>query len=151
MEITRELLKEKYAEYNKLYFDGKLGKCVFGFIQSYNDGAGGFTVKKDRNGRKYGCIRLSKCVLWNENLFREVLVHEMIHMYNHLVEMGLAATWPFNGLFYHGFFFKRQCRRIKRKHNLKVFATIPVFNPIPYKKKIHDSLLNRVVSKILGC
>lgn len=33
MEITRELLKEKFKEYNRLYFDGKLRAPGFSVIR----------------------------------------------------------------------------------------------------------------------
>ena len=32
MKVTKELLKSLFDEYNKLYFDGKLGKCNFSFL-----------------------------------------------------------------------------------------------------------------------
>ena len=32
MKVTKELLKRLFDEYNKLYFDGKLGKCNFSFF-----------------------------------------------------------------------------------------------------------------------
>ena len=152
MVITKELLKEKYDEYNKLYFDGKLGKCVFSLLPENTSYLGMFTVKSDRNGERFGWIRLGKCILWNEEIFKNTLIHEMIHMYNHLVEGGLADTWPFNGLFWHGFFFKRQCWRIKRKYGLKINANIRIRNNFIYvRKELTPSLIDRIFSRILGC
>ena len=151
MELTKELIKIRFDEYNRLYFNGKLGKCTFGFITSYNEGVGEFSSKQDDKGKKYGCIRMSKLVAWNEETLREVLLHEMIHMYNQTVELGLASIWPFNGLFFHGFFFKRQCRRIKMEYGIEVFSTIPITEKFSYKNKKRDSFASRVVSKMFGC
>lgn len=54
MEITKELLRKKYDEYNKIYFDGKLGKCVFSLLPKNTSYIGMFTVKNDRNGERFG-------------------------------------------------------------------------------------------------
>ena len=152
MEITKKLLKEKYDEYNKLYFDDKLGKCEFGVLPAAYGYLGSYREKTDRKGHKYGRICLGKCILWNEEIFKNTLIHEMIHMFNHLVEGGLAHTWPFNGLFWHGFFFKRQCWRIKRKYGLKINANIRIRNNLTYvRKELKPSLIDRIFSRILGC
>jgi hypothetical protein len=33
MEITKELLKQKFEEYNKLYFNNELPMCTFSYAQ----------------------------------------------------------------------------------------------------------------------
>ncbi len=51
MEITKELLKQKFEEYNKLYFNNELPMCTF----SYNymrDAFGRYTTHTKSNGRK---------------------------------------------------------------------------------------------------
>ena len=152
MEITKDLLKCKFDEYNKAFFNGKLGKCVFSMLPANVTYFGMFTVKRDNKGNEYGRIRLGNCVEWTEEIMQEVLLHEMVHMYNLPVEGGLANTWPFNGLFWHGFFFKRQCRRVKRRYGVNIPVNITVFKPLPYKNKKHNlSFVDRVFSRILGC
>lgn len=152
MEVTKVVLREKFNEYNKEYFNGKLGKCVFSMLPSNMTYFGMFTTKRDKNGKEYGWIRLGKRVKWDEELMKGVLLHEMVHMYNHLVEGGFAGVWPFNGLFWHGFFFKRKCRRIKRRYGFKIPVHITVFEPLPYKNKNHNlTFADRVFSRILGC
>ncbi len=120
MEITKELIKKKFAEYNRLYFYGKLGKCKFYFFPSKTSKYGFYLTNKDKNGRLYGTIWLNKCVDWTEEMFKEVLIHEMIHMYNRMVDGRLADSFLFKGLFSHGFFFGRQCRRLKREYGIVI-------------------------------
>ena len=120
MEITKEFIKKRFAEYNQLYFYGKLGKCKFYFFPRKTSMYGFYLTNKDKNGRLYGTIWLNKCVDWTEEMFKEVLIHEMIHMYNRMVDGRLADSFLFNGLFSHGFFFGRQCRRLKREYGIVI-------------------------------
>ena len=86
MKVTKELLKELYAEYNQTYFGGVLGECEFhlfpktiGFLGAYREGV-------DRKGKPKDKIWIGTCVKWNETLLRDVLVHEMVHLYNHRID-----------------------------------------------------------------
>jgi len=59
MTITKELLKQKFEEYNKLYFNNELPMCTF----SYNymrDAFGRYTTHTKNNGQKVGHIWISK-------------------------------------------------------------------------------------------
>ena len=114
MEITKELLKQKFEEYNKLYFNNELPMCTF----SYNymkDAFGRYTTHTKSNGRKIGHIWISKSIDLDEEMLRELLVHEMIHHYVRIIE-GVF----FDGFFCHGRHFVRQIKRIKKEHGLEI-------------------------------
>lgn len=79
MKITKEDLKVRFDEYNRLYFGGKLGKCTF---SARKIGSFGFYFFKTATGGKPECrITLTTDVNWTEDSLRDVLVHEMIHHY----------------------------------------------------------------------
>lgn len=69
--LTKELLKERFDEYNRLYFEGKL-KRPAKFATSSHHHALACT-----NGV---AISFSANYNWDEWLLRTALVHEMIHM-----------------------------------------------------------------------
>ena len=92
MEITKELLKQKFEEYNNLYFNNELPMCTF----SYNYmryAFGTYTTHTKSNGQKMGHIRISKSIDLDEEMLRELLVHEMIHHYVRTID----------GVFFDGF------------------------------------------------
>lgn len=109
LKLSKELLKELFDEYNEKYFYGKLGKCTFSFFSKNNICLGKFSDREDKNGKPKDKIWVGTCVNWTEETLKLLLIHEMIHMYNIRVE-----KCKFNGLTGHGFYFKRQCRRLKR-------------------------------------
>lgn len=85
MTITKELLKQKFEEYNKLYFNNELPMCTF----SYNymkDAFGRYATHTKSNGQKVGHIRISKSIDLDEDMLSELLVHEMIHHYVHTID-----------------------------------------------------------------
>ena len=91
MEITKELLKQKFEEYNNLYFNNELPMCTF----SYNYmryAFGTYTTHTKSNGQKMGHIRISKSIDLDEEMLRELLVHEMIHHY-----VVFYPDWRFRG------------------------------------------------------
>ena len=83
MKVTKELLKELYAEYNQTYFGGVLGECEFHLFPKTTGFLGAYRDRVDRKGKSKDRIWIGTCVKWNETLLRDVLVHEMIHLYNH--------------------------------------------------------------------
>ena len=84
IEISKEFVKEKFKEYNDLYFNGQLKMPIITLIQS-DVLAGQFCAKwGKRNGvlqliRKE--IQIVENIVWTEDSLRNVLVHEMIHYY----------------------------------------------------------------------
>ena len=115
MKLTKELLKERFAEYNKAYFNGELGPCKFGFLYKSDGLYGKFCAQENRSGKLIGRIMLGTSIEWNEERLRSVLVHEMIHMYVRIVE----GCW-FDGLLGHGRRFRRHRRRLKRDYGLQI-------------------------------
>ena len=53
MDVTKELLRSLFHEYNELYFDGKLGKCDFSFFAKNLSILGSYNSKNDKNGKKH--------------------------------------------------------------------------------------------------
>ena len=115
MKVTKWLLRKKFIEYNKLYFDDKLDCCQFSFLNKSNSAYGKYVRKKTACHKEESLISIGQCTIWNEESIREVLVHEMIHMYVETVEKK-----HFDGLVGHGWRFRRQCRRIRRNYGLRV-------------------------------
>ena len=119
MEITKQLLKQKFEEYNKLYFNNELPKCTF----SYNYmryAFGTYTTHTKSNGQKIGHIRISKSIDLDEDMLRDLLVHEMIHHYVRTID-GVF----FDGFFCHGRHFVRQIKRIKKQFGLEITIIYP--------------------------
>jgi hypothetical protein len=110
-----EELQTLFNEYNKLYFWGKLGKCEFHYIPKSQNSAGWYNHRKLKSGKVRDQIWIGKCVRWTDQVLKEILVHEMIHMYNRTVESDKC-----DGLLGHGRRFRRQCRRLLKEHGVKI-------------------------------
>ena len=52
MKVTKELLKSLFDEYNKLYFDGKLGKCNFSFFTKNLSILGSYNSKMTKTANR---------------------------------------------------------------------------------------------------
>ncbi|MBQ0016250.1 MAG: SprT-like domain-containing protein [Bacteroidales bacterium] len=143
MEVTKQMIKERFNLYNKLYFGGKLGKCKFYLLPKNTTLCGRFVSGKDSKGNEFGRIWIGNNVDWKEEELRETIVHEMIHMYNEMVQ---RIPWPLTGLFRHGLFFFLQCLRIYRKYDIKV--TKFAYNELR-NKKLEPSKTIRVIKNIL--
>ena len=108
MEITKILLKQKFEEYNKLYFNNELPMCRFTY-----------TYMRDVFGR-YMTDNTPKGKKMDEEMLRELLVHEMIHHYVRTID-GVF----FDGFFCHGRHFVRQVKRIKKQYGLDIWICSP--------------------------
>ena len=83
--LDKTYLKEKFVEYNQLYFNNSLPKVpIFSIVNTPNL-AGQYCA---RWGKKNGVlqiirheIQIDENILWTEEKLRSVLVHEMIHYY----------------------------------------------------------------------
>ena len=82
MKITKEDLKVRFDEYNRLYFDGKLKRAKMGFLsKSFKTIVGIFEFEIDNNRLvKNPSIKISKRIVGNEEKLRRVLLHEMAHL-----------------------------------------------------------------------
>ena len=113
-ELTKKDIKERFDKYNKMYFGGKLGKCeiLWGLVNNADYGAYHAHEKEDG---LHSRIWVGRNTIWTEEGLRELLVHEMIHMYVRTVE-GKRM----DGLLGHGRRFRRHCRRLKRDYGLLI-------------------------------
>ena len=100
--------------YNSKYFDGKLGKCQFLWLLPNHCDYGAYNAY-EKNGEILNKIWIGRNTYWTEEKLRELLVHEMIHMYIRTIEKK-----KIDGLLGHGFRFRRQCRRLKRNYGLHI-------------------------------
>ena len=114
IELDKKDIKRRFDEYNKLYFGGKLGKCKF-FYLFQNSQYGKYLSYYDNNGNLISKIGIGRCTRWTDGNLRELLVHEMIHMYVRTIE-GKRH----DGVLGHGRRFRRHCRRIKRDYGLTI-------------------------------
>ena len=113
MEVTKEDLKQKFDEYNRLYFDGKLKPAKMGFIsKSFKTIVGQFEFKIDKKRHlKNKSIKINKGIDWDEEKLRRVLLHEMIH---------LSVTQKYKRSMKHGMAFIKECKRIENQYGVKV-------------------------------
>lgn len=114
-EITKEYIKEVFDECNRQYFDNQLKNCKFSVLRNgpktrilgrCN------TVRK--NGKIFGRIWIAKNVLWTEETFKEIVIHEMIHLYNEQIEGSHAS------IFWHTWHFRRKMKGLNKKYGLHV-------------------------------
>ena len=138
MVVTKELLKELFAEYNKLYFDGRLGKCDFSFFSKKQSILGWYCAKEDSKGRPNDKIWIGTSVVWREEHLQRILIHEMIHMYVYRVE-----GHKYDGVLGHGWRFRRQCRRIRKHYGIEALKLpdVEFINPKFYPKLWEKILL----------
>lgn len=114
-EISKIEIKARFDNYNKLYFEGKLGKCEFFWLISKQGFYGKYLEKKTKNGLIYSKIGITRSIQWTEDALKELLVHEMIHMYISTIE-GKAH----DGVLGHGKRFRAHCKRLKDDFGLVV-------------------------------
>ena len=87
IDITKDLLKKKFREYNELYFGGRLvSPCRFYITGRNNSDIGSYTPQNDGHGGMYSIIRIGRCIRWTEERLKLILIHEMIHMYVRTVD-----------------------------------------------------------------
>ena len=114
MKLTKELMKERYKEYNATYFNNELKMCKFSLYNTSDElgmYAGGriWLAKRPKNAGKQE---------WDEKMFKETLVHEMVHHYVCTVKGKKSFFFP------HGLRFRRKCWEIKKKHGLHLLDII---------------------------
>lgn len=114
MKITKEDLKVRFDEYNRLYFDGKLKRAKMGFLNtSFKTIVGIFEFEIDNNRRiKNPSIKISKRIDWDEEKLRRTLLHEMAHF---------SVTQKYRKNKKHGMAYIKECKRIESQYNVKVW------------------------------
>ena len=134
MQLTKDLLKEKYKEYNAVYFNNELKMCKFSLYATSTE-LGLYTrgriwmAKRPKNVEK---------LEWDEQLFKETFVHEMVHHYVCTVKGKRTFLCP------HGLKFRRKCREIKRKHGLRLLDSIYIKRYAVLDRRATLSLFNRL-------
>ena len=114
MTMTKEVLRLRFDEYNRMYFDGKLKRAKMGFLsKSFKTIVGIFEFEIDNNRRvKNPSIKISKRIDWDEEKLKSVLLHEMAH---------LSVTQKYKKGKKHGIAFIKECKRIESRYNVKVW------------------------------
>ena len=114
MEVTGKLLKEKFDEYNRMYFEGKLKNVKMGFIsKSFKRTVGEFEFYIDKDGYfRYASIKVNKGIDWDGEKLRRILLHEMAHF---------SVTQKYRKNKKHGIAFIKECKRIESQYNVKVW------------------------------
>lgn len=135
MVITKELIRQKYVEYNQLYFNNELPRCKFS-VYNTKEELGLYT--RDSIWIARYPKNLSKTAVWTEELFKEVLIHEMVHHYVVAVKNKRSFLCP------HGWRFRRKCRELKRVHNINVEIGVFIRRYAVLRQQPHLTLLNRV-------
>ncbi len=98
LHITLKFIKQEFIKYNKMYFENKLPMPQFWKMkpeQPFFAGCAELPNKKYAIGFNY-----NKRIKWTEDLFKNVLLHEMIHLYidvNYKIGKWLPFhhCWPF--------------------------------------------------------
>ena len=139
MKITKELIKERFDEYNQIYFSGVLGKCRFYLLPKSQSILGKYNGQEDKNGKPIDRIGIGTAVIWNEDLFKLVLIHEMVHMHNTRID-----KCRLDGVLGHGRRFRREARRLKEEFGIDIDTRnmkIEFINPKLYPKRWETILL----------
>lgn len=116
MNITKRILEEKFKEYNSLYFNNKLTKPKFFFLNDKRNY--GRILLGSRNGKMPTEIWISKMLNVNEEILKDTLIHEMIHQYVYERLYGLKYQ-----LITHGIKFRYVCWKLNRKYKIKIEST----------------------------
>ena len=114
MIITTDILADRFAKYNKLYFDDELPTPDFFLLKSYSKlGMFRFIEIRSRRTIKYVKILISCYYDWTEEQLRSVLVHEMIHYY-------VERNYFHNGQPQHGELFTNKMNELNEKYHLNI-------------------------------
>lgn len=113
MEVTKEIIAERFEKYNDLYFNNELPTPRFGLLNTYMT-CGYFSCKKIIGKRRLKSQQLDISVYydWEENDLKNVIMHEMIHYY-------LAYKHIDNDLT-HGDAFKEMANDFNEKYGMNI-------------------------------
>ena len=114
MELTEKNMKELFIECNRLYFNNRLPLPKFGIMESYK-ALGGIWFNKRSEKTKVlrgQTIYFSKYYVFDDNLARNVMVHEMIHYF--LAQKNIVRDGDPD----HGKVFMEMAEKINNEHGL---------------------------------
>lgn len=135
MVITKELIRQKFVEYNHLYFNNELPRCKFS-VYNTKEELGLYT--RDSIWIARYPKNISKTAVWTEELFKEVLIHEMVHHYVVAVKNKRSFLCP------HGLRFRRKCWELKRLHNIDIELGVFIRRYAVLRQQPTLTFLNRV-------
>ena len=122
MKVTKELIKELYKKYNRMYFNNELSMCDCHYIKLDKCTYGRYTNKQDDDGTVHGKIWITNDVDWTEEALRNVVVHEMIHHYVKSIKKKNEYLF-----FKHGFQFRKKMHQLNKDFNLGItVSTCPL-------------------------
>ena len=136
--ITKEYVKEVFDDCNRLYFDNQLKNCKFSLF--ITERRKGYCYFKKVNGKIHGRIGIAKNVNWNEDTFKEMVIHEMIHLYNKQIENISPSC------FCHNCHFRRKLKELNKKYGLHMTICHP--NIYCIKEKVPSTFLGKLVRRI---
>lgn len=138
MKITKKTLKDKFIEYNKLYFNNKLPMCNFKAVKYWH--ALGTFYRKDKSGKCSIYIRseMFNNVEWSEKTLRSILVHEMIHYYVIYI-LGIKTR-----LSPHNILFRIVKNKLNKKYDLGIVCGYPSDRIAFLEKKKTPTLIERL-------
>ncbi len=142
MEVTEEVVKDRFQFFNHELFGGALRMPQFS-VKHYTFVAGQIRAKEPR-----ATIIISSCFDFDTDSLDEVIIHEMIHYW--LWRQGDK------GAFRHGSSFRLECRRIKDSYGLAIHATgrhirLKTQYPIPLYERVIWRMLSpmRLVATLI--
>lgn len=141
MKITKAELERRFEEYNKQYFDGKLGPCEMKTTRR-TDLYGEFKPREKKNGTTKYEIYITTQAMWDDISIKDCILHEMAHFYVYSC-LGVKKE----GVFNHGKNFRRTVKQLRKKYGVQISAYCYDYPPI----KGHPSpkLWERVLSWLI--
>ena len=79
VKVTRYILEDLFDKYNKMYFEGKLVKPQLATY--WGESTMGIFNVSERHGKVRRKILIARNVRYTQENLRDVLIHEMIHLY----------------------------------------------------------------------
>jgi len=108
IDLSIDYIQNQYDDLNNLLFDGKLEKIPIKLEINKNSAARIISTKEGNQPEKLNYLGISKYFKMKKSIFRDILAHEMIHVYmiqNHIKDYGG----------YHGIIFKKMMDEINKK------------------------------------
>ena len=126
-ETGMDEVKKRFDTYNQMYFNGELGKCCFYWLVN-GDTQGKYNLDEHRKNKPQSRIGISRNVRWTDETLRDVLVHEMIHMYVTTVEGK-----NIDGLLGHGRRFRKHMNYLNKHYglNIKIHERFDLIHKVP--------------------
>ena len=120
-------LRKLYCDYNERFFDNTLPTCNFCVCNEKYYLGMWIPARGDRLATICLCKR-PVCVnreYWDEQMLREVLLHEMVHFYvEDVIGRRLAPFW-------HGYKYRKVCRMLRKKHGVRVYLSAYRYKAVP--------------------